>query len=98
MVSAFKKYEPGLMSNPNYNGEVDEAWTSGLLLAAVSRPVSRAPLITSAEILKGLDSLKGDTLDGMSPPLTYHAGKPNTTDCWFWMTTHRRESSPRSTA
>jgi branched-chain amino acid transport system substrate-binding protein len=88
MVSAFKKYEPGLTSNPNYNGEVVEAWTSGLLLAAGIENGKPGAKITSAEIVKGLDSLKGETLGGMSPPLTYHAGKPNTTDCWFWMTTH----------
>ena len=88
MVSAFKKYEPGLTSNPNYNGEVVEAWTSGLLLAAGIENGKPGPTITSTEIVKGLHSLKGETLGGMSPPLTYHAGKPNTTDCWFWMTTH----------
>jgi len=87
MVSAFKKYEPSLMSSPNYNGEVDEAWVSGLLLAAGVEAGHPGNTITSAEILKGLHSLKGDTLGGMAPPLTYHAGKPNTTDCWFWMTT-----------
>jgi branched-chain amino acid transport system substrate-binding protein len=88
MISAFKTYEPGLTSNPNYNGEVVEAWTSGLLLAAGIESGKPGAKITSAEILKGLDSLKGETLGGMSPPLTYHRGKPNTTDCWFWMTTH----------
>jgi branched-chain amino acid transport system substrate-binding protein len=87
MVSAFKKYQPSLMSSPNYNGEVDEAWTSGLLLAAGVEAGHPGNTITSAEILKGLHSLKGDTLGGMAPPLTFHAGKANTVDCWFWMTT-----------
>jgi branched-chain amino acid transport system substrate-binding protein len=87
MFAAFKKYEPTLTSNPNFNGEVVEAWTSGLLLAAGVENGDPGATITSAEILKGLHSLKGDTLGGMSPPLTFHAGKPNTTDCWFWMGT-----------
>jgi branched-chain amino acid transport system substrate-binding protein len=87
MISAFKKYEPTLMSNPNYNGEVDEAWASGLLLAAAVEQGHPGATVSSAEILKGLHSLHGDTLGGMAPPLTYHAGKANTTDCWFWMTT-----------
>ncbi len=87
MVAAFKKYQPSLMSSPNYNGEVDEAWTSGLLLAAAVEAGHPGNTITSAEILKGLHSLHGNTLGGMAPPLTYTAGKPNTTDCWFWMTT-----------
>jgi branched-chain amino acid transport system substrate-binding protein len=87
MVSAFKKYQPSLMSSPNYNGEVDEAWVSGLLLAAAVEAGNPGNTITSAEILKGLHSLHGDTLGGMAPPLTFHVGKPNVVDCWFWMTT-----------
>jgi branched-chain amino acid transport system substrate-binding protein len=87
MVSAFKKYQPSLMSSPNYNGEVDEAWVSGLLLAAAVEGGNPGNTITSAEILKGLHSLHGETLGGMAPPLTFHAGKPNLVDCWFWMTT-----------
>jgi hypothetical protein len=38
---------------------------------------------TSAELIKGLTSLKGETLDGMAPPLTFTAGQPHPIDCWF---------------
>lgn len=75
------------MSDPNYNGEVDEAWVSGLLLAAAVEAGNPGAKVSSAEILKGLHSMKGQTLGGMAPPLTFKAGKANTTDCWFWMTT-----------
>jgi branched-chain amino acid transport system substrate-binding protein len=87
MISAFKKYQPKLISDPNYNGEVDEAWVSGLLLAAAVQAGGPGATVTSAEILKGLHTMKGETLGGMAPPLTFKAGKANTTDCWFWMTT-----------
>ncbi len=87
MVAAFKKYQPSLMSSPNYNGEVDEAWVSGLMLAKAVEDGSPGNTVTSAEILKGLHSFKDETLGGMAPPLTFTAGKPNLTDCWFWMTT-----------
>ena len=33
--------------------------------------------------MQGLTSLKGDTLDGMAPPLTFKAGQPHPVDCWF---------------
>ena len=75
------------MSSPNYNGEVDEAWTSGLMLAQAVEDGNPGNTITSAEILKGLHSFKGETLGGMAPPLNFTAGKPNLVDCWFWMTT-----------
>jgi branched-chain amino acid transport system substrate-binding protein len=88
MVAAFKKYQPSLMGNPNYNGEVDEAWVSGLLLsAAVEADGNPAATVTSKAILKGLHTFKGQTLGGMAPPLTFHPGKVNTTDCWFWLGT-----------
>ncbi len=38
---------------------------------------------SSAEIITGLDSLKGDDLQGMAPPLTCTAGKATSVDCWF---------------
>jgi branched-chain amino acid transport system substrate-binding protein len=81
MIGAFKKYQPSLMSNPNYNGEVDEAWVSGLLLTKAVQAGHPGATITSREILKGLHTFKGETLGAMAPPLTYTAGKVNTTDC-----------------
>jgi branched-chain amino acid transport system substrate-binding protein len=87
MLAAFKKYQPTLMSNPNYNGEVDEAWVSGLMLTKAVELGNPGASITSKEILKGLHSFKNQTLGGMAPPLNYHPGKVNTTDCWFWMGT-----------
>jgi branched-chain amino acid transport system substrate-binding protein len=33
--------------------------------------------------VKGLLSLKGDTLSGMAPPLTFKSGKDHPVDCWF---------------
>lgn len=89
MVAAFKKYEPAMLKNPNYNEEVVESWVSGLLFEAAAKAgklgLHGAP--TSAELYNGLYSLHGVTLDGMAPPLTYTKGKANPIDCWFWMRT-----------
>jgi branched-chain amino acid transport system substrate-binding protein len=35
------------------------------------------------DLVKGLQSLKGDTLDGWAPPLTFAANQPHPVDCWF---------------
>lgn len=89
MVAAFKKYEPAILKNPNYNEEVVESWASGLLFEAAAKAgklgLHGAP--TSAELFKGLYSLHGDTLGGIAPPLTYTPNKANPIDCWFWMRT-----------
>jgi hypothetical protein len=45
-----------------------------------------------AEIVKGLNSLKGDTLDGWYRPLTFTAGQPHTENCWY--TVHLRNGTP----
>jgi hypothetical protein len=69
----------------NYNGEVVEAWTSDLLLAAgVENGKVRGFHHVEGD-REGPGITQGDTIGGMSPQLTYHAGKPNITDCWFRM-------------
>lgn len=89
MVAAFKKYEPSVLTNPNYDEEAVESWASGLLFAAAAKAgelgLKGAP--TSAELYTGLYSLHGVTLGGITPPLSFTQGKANPVDCWFWMRT-----------
>lgn len=93
MVKAFKKYEPSLMKNPNYNEEVVESWASGLLFQKAAKlgklGVKGKP--TSKELYKGLYKMHGTTLGGIAPPLSYTKTKPNPIDCWFWMRTKNKK-------
>jgi branched-chain amino acid transport system substrate-binding protein len=85
MDSAVKKYSgANVLTNSNYNELAAEAWMSGkeIQAAVAADHVSGAP--TSAEITKGLNSFKGQTLDGLAPALTYTAGKPHPVDCWYY--------------
>ena len=87
MVSAIRKYEPSLLSNPNYSELVTQAWASGLLFTAAA-DAGKAGVsgpITTAQIKKGLYSLHGTTLGGLTPPLTFHKGSPTPIDCWYWV-------------
>ena len=84
--AAIDKYYPGLFENPTLFTEQNFfSWISGELLvdAVKAGGLTAGATPSSAEIVKGLHSLKGDTVDGLTPPLTYAAGKPNTVDCWF---------------
>ncbi len=86
MNTAVDKYYPGLRSNVNvWNESVVLGWPSGVLLGDAIKAGGLQPsdTPTPAEIIKGLTSLKGDTLDGWSPPLTFTAGQPHPMDCWF---------------
>jgi branched-chain amino acid transport system substrate-binding protein len=85
MNAAVDKYYPGLRQNANiWTENAVGAWVSGLLLedALKAGGLSPSTTPTAAEIVQGLQSLHGDTLQGMAPPLTFTAGKPHLVDCW----------------
>jgi branched-chain amino acid transport system substrate-binding protein len=86
MNTAVDKYYPGLRQNANLWDELaSESWPAGLLLADAVKAGGLKPNDTPspAEIIQGLESLKGDTLDGWAPPLTFAPGQPHPVDCWF---------------
>ena len=86
MNTALKKYAPGVLSDVNYGELPMETWVAGKMFQAAAIAghlgVNGAP--TSAELVKGLDSLHGNTLGGLAPALTFKAGKPHPVDCWYY--------------
>lgn len=86
MNAAVNKYYPGLESNTtSWSQDSANSWASGLLLEAAVKAggLTASGTPSSAEVIQGLTSLKGETLGGWSPPLTFPAGKPHPIDCWF---------------
>ncbi len=86
MNKAVDKYYPGLRNNQNAWTQIAaEAWASGILLgdAVTASHIGTTGTPGPAEIVKGLQSLKNDTLQGMAPPLNFKAGKDHSIDCWF---------------
>jgi len=87
MNAALDKYYPGLRENTSvYNEFSMGSWVSGLEFAAAAKAGglgANGTTPTAAEITTGLNSLKGDTLDGMAPPLTFTNGEAHPVDCWF---------------
>jgi branched-chain amino acid transport system substrate-binding protein len=86
MNAAIDKYYPGLRNNGNLYSEFSaQSWPSGILLEDAIKAGGLGPSDTpsAAEVVKGLQSLHGDTLQGWAPPLTYAAGQPHPIDCWF---------------
>ena len=86
MNTALKKYAPGVLKDVNYGELPMETWVAGKMFQAAATAghlgASGAP--TSAQLIKGLDSLHGNTLGGLAPPLTFKAGKPHPVDCWYY--------------
>ncbi|MBO0729505.1 MAG: ABC transporter substrate-binding protein [Acidimicrobiaceae bacterium] len=86
MNAAVDKYYPGLRNNDQVWSELAvEGWSSGLLLADAVKAGGLSPGATpsTTEIVQGLHSLKGDTLQGTAPPLTFSGNGPHHIDCWF---------------
>ncbi len=87
METAFNRYQPSLLKDPNYNELALQAWVTGLLIQAAGKAghlgTDGAP--TSQELYNGLYSLHGVTLGGMAPPITFKKGQPNPNHCWYWM-------------
>jgi branched-chain amino acid transport system substrate-binding protein len=87
MNAALDKYYPGLRENGSvYNEFAMGAWISGELFtdaAKAGRLGANGTTPTSAELTTGLDAIKGDTLGGLAPALTFTAGSAHPVDCWF---------------
>jgi branched-chain amino acid transport system substrate-binding protein len=81
--AALTKYAPALGTPASpLNSEVTQAWASGKLFEAAVKAAGNGP-ITPASIKKGLYALKGETLGGLTVPLTYTPGKPSPQNCYF---------------
>jgi branched-chain amino acid transport system substrate-binding protein len=84
--AALAKYAPQIgtstmpLSNP-----IEQTWVSGALFEAAVNAIGDKP-ITAASVKQGLYSLKGDTLGGMTAPLTFTPGKPSPHNCYFYYT------------
>jgi branched-chain amino acid transport system substrate-binding protein len=86
MNKALNKYAPGIIKDVNYGELPMETWVAGKMFqaAALAGHLGLSGNPTSAELVKGLDSLHGDTLGGLAPALTFTAGKPHPVDCWYY--------------
>ena len=82
MTAAMAKYYPGLSLNSlTFTGGSAQSWASGVLLGDAIKAGGLGPTGTpsAAEVVRGLQSLKGDTLGGWTSPLTFVAGSLTST-------------------
>jgi branched-chain amino acid transport system substrate-binding protein len=84
--TAMDKYFPGVRENANlYNEDSFMGWIAGVLLehAVKAGGLTAGGAPSAAEIVSGLGTLKGDTLGGLTSPLSFTASKANNVSCWF---------------
>jgi branched-chain amino acid transport system substrate-binding protein len=80
---ALDKYQPGVSKSEQYNEIDSSVWAGGQTFKLAAERAKLTPSSTPADVLKGLYTFKNETVDGLTPPLTYVKGKPTFTTCWF---------------
>jgi branched-chain amino acid transport system substrate-binding protein len=81
--AAVEAYDPGMTEDAQFTTLVLQSWAGAKLFEAAAKAVSLSPTSTSADVLKGLYSLKDETLGGVAAPLNFTAGKPAFPSCYF---------------
>jgi len=82
MYKALAKYDPAGLQPANLGEEVESAWTSATEVKAAIELSGKA---TAAGVTAGLYKMKGDTLNGLTSPLTFKKGVGHTIHCWFYL-------------
>jgi branched-chain amino acid transport system substrate-binding protein len=77
------KYAPGLgdLLGPN----TFYSYVAGQLFQKAVSSIPSGTAVTPASIKTALYSLKGETLGGIAPPLTFTQGQPALVNCYFQM-------------
>ncbi len=83
--AALAKYEPSVLNPSTFTQDDADSWASGELFEAAAKAGDLGNKPTSAQLIAGLYKLKGDTLGGLTPPLTFNKNKPNSINCVFIM-------------
>ncbi|MFI5045668.1 MAG: ABC transporter substrate-binding protein [Acidimicrobiia bacterium] len=88
MQKAMKKYYPDVISADNADTPselVVTMWAGGVLLEKLLPQISSdaSKPITRQQFYDGMYTLKNETLNGLSSPITYVKGSNNTLSCWF---------------
>jgi branched-chain amino acid transport system substrate-binding protein len=82
-LDALDKYEPGVRTGDQFSANIIYPWIAGRLFEAAAKAANIGPSSTPADVKTGLYALKGETLGGLTAPLTYTEGKPTLLTCYF---------------
>ncbi|HEY6790975.1 MAG TPA: ABC transporter substrate-binding protein [Trebonia sp.] len=83
MQAAFAKYSPGLTSGAAFGATATIGWAAGTVFATVAKTANLTPSSPQTDIIAALDTVNNNTFGGITPPLTYTAGKAAQVPCSF---------------
>jgi branched-chain amino acid transport system substrate-binding protein len=78
---ALRKYAPSMIGTEKDNSEALRAWASMQMFAAAAGNVPGQ--LTSESLKQAMYAVKGQTLDGIVPPIGFTAGRPYLAPCYF---------------
>ncbi|MBY8862949.1 ABC transporter substrate-binding protein [Nocardia sp. CA2R105] len=80
---AMKKYAPEVYNSPRFGANTTYMWDAGKLFEAAAKAGNLGANAKPVDVKRGLYALKGETLNGLTAPLTFTAGKPSVNSCYF---------------
>jgi branched-chain amino acid transport system substrate-binding protein len=83
MQTAISKYSPSVLTSSSFGATATIGWAAGTVFATVAKTANLTPDSSQAAIIAGLDTVKNNTFGGITPPLTYTAGKAAQVPCSF---------------
>ena len=84
MDQALNTFKPGLLGSAEFSAGSSMVWAAGMLFEAAAQAGHLGDSPTPAGVLAGLYALKGETLGGLTAPLTFTKDKPTSLKCWFY--------------
>jgi branched-chain amino acid transport system substrate-binding protein len=83
MQAAIAKYSPSVTSSDAYGAVATIGWAAGTVFGAVATAAHLTPSSSTSVLVAALDKVSNNTFGGITPPLTYTAGKPTIVGCSF---------------
>jgi branched-chain amino acid transport system substrate-binding protein len=83
MQAAIQKYSPSVVTSSSYGATSTIGWAAGTVFATVAKSAGLGPASSPSVLVAALDKVSNDTFGGITPPLTYTAGKPTNVPCSF---------------
>jgi branched-chain amino acid transport system substrate-binding protein len=83
MQASIKTYSPSLPTSSSFGANATQAWAAAVVFGAVATTGGIGPNSTPAQLITALHHVSGNNFGGVTPPLTYTAGKPTTVPCSF---------------
>jgi len=81
---AMAKYAPGMTTDPSYNAFIADEWVGFQMFKKAAENVKLGPNSSSADVIKGLATIKNETLGGLTGPVTYDTSASSHPDnCYY---------------